>query len=354
MNIMQSQAPIVYIITYGCKVNYYESEAVASNLTAMGIKCEMVSDGAVSKLPTAAAFVINSCAVTSMAEKKSRYGVSKIKRYHPHAQIVTMGCAFGRKTPEMVALEVANVLSQNSPDNVVNENSGAIMTDKARLTGAIVEHQREKAFIKVQDGCQNFCTYCIIPYLRNKIECRPIDDVVQEIRAQKPHVTSVVLCGINLCYYPDFAALCRAVDACGRAWKISSLEPPMMTAELIATLKDCQNFVPHFHICLQSGDDQVLHDMNRHYTTKEYAAIIQQLRNAFPRATFGTDLIVGFPTETDTAFNHTVNFLQTIKLDKIHIFPYSPRTDTPAAAMPQIQNSIVTERFEKIRQLCHG
>lgn len=340
MNIMQSQAPTVYIITYGCKVNYYESEAVASNLTAMGIPCQMVSDGAVSKLPKAAAFVINSCAVTSMAEKKSRYGVSKIKRYHPNAKIVTMGCAFGRKTPEMVALEVAEKL-----------NSGAVMTDKARLTGAIVEHQREKAFIKVQDGCQNFCTYCIIPYLRNKIECRPIDDVVQEIRAQKPHVTSVVLCGINLCYYPDFAALCRAVDACGRAWEISSLEPPMMTAELIATLKECQHFVPHFHICLQSGDDQVLHDMNRHYTTKEYAAIIQQLRIAFPTATFGTDLIVGFPTETDMAFANTLAFLKTIKLDKIHIFPYSPRTGTPAAAMPQIQNSIVTKRFKTIQKI---
>ncbi|MCQ2382698.1 MAG: radical SAM protein [Clostridia bacterium] len=328
---MQSQAPTVYIITYGCKVNYYESEAVQSQLRAMGIACEMVSDGAISKLPPAQVFVVNSCAVTSMAEKKSRYGVSKIKRYHPDAKIVTMGCAFGRKTPEMVALEVAGA---KEPEN-----------------GVLVNHAREKAFIKVQDGCQNFCTYCIIPYLRNKIECRPINEVVAEIRAQGAHVTSVVLCGINLCYYPNFAELCRAVDACGVQWEISSLEPPMMTPALIDTLAQCSHFVPHFHICLQSGSDTVLRDMNRHYTTAQYAEIIANLRAQFPTATFGTDLIVGFPTETEPCFNETVAFLQSICLDKIHIFPYSPRVGTPAATMPQIQNSVVTKRCAIIKKM---
>ena len=331
---MQSQALAVYIITYGCKVNYYESEAVASNLSAMGIKNEMVSDGAISHLKPAAVFVINSCAVTSMAEKKSRYGVSKIKRYHPDAKIVTMGCAFGRKTAEMVALEVANLLS-------VDET---LLNAKLLADGVIVNHAREKAFIKVQDGCKNFCTYCIIPYIRNKIVCRPIDDVVAEIRAQKAHVTSVVLCGINLCYYQNFADLCRAVDDCGIAWEISSLEPPMMNFTLIDALKQCRHFVPHFHICLQSGSDAVLCDMNRHYTTAEYAAIISALRDVFPNATFGTDLIVGFPTETNAAFQETVAFLKQIQFDHIHVFPYSPRTGTPASKLPQIQNSIVTAR----------
>jgi len=328
---MQSQAPTVYIITYGCKVNYYESEAVQSQLRAMGIACEMVSDGAISKLPPAQVFVVNSCAVTSMAEKKSRYGVSKIKRYHPDAKIVTMGCAFGRKTPEMVALEVAGV---KEPEN-----------------GVIVNHGREKAFIKVQDGCQNFCTYCIIPYIRNRIEFRPVDEVVAEIRAQGPHVTSVVLCGINLCYYPNFSELCRAVDACGVTWEISSLEPPMMTPALIDVLAQCRHFVPHFHICLQSGSDTVLRDMNRHYTTAQYAEIIANLRAKFPDATFGTDLIVGFPTETETCFQETVAFLKSIRLDKIHVFPYSPRAGTPAASMPQIQNSVVTKRCAIIKSI---
>ncbi len=340
---MQSQAPMVYIITYGCKVNYYESEAVASNLNAMGIVNQMVADGAISHLPSAAVFVINSCAVTSMAEKKSRYGVSKIKRYHPQAHIVTMGCAFGRKTAEMVALEVADLLQ-------INDKKTSVIS----TTGVVVRHQREKAFIKIQDGCQNFCTYCIIPHIRNKIEYRPIDDVITEIKAQSSYVTSVVLCGINLCYYPDFAALCRAVDACGIQWEISSLEPPMMTANLIDTLRQCHNFVPHFHICLQSGCDEVLRAMNRHYTTQEYADIIQALRAAFPDATFGTDLIVGFPTETDAAFQTTLSYLQKLRLDKIHIFPYSPRIGTPAAELPLIQNSIVTARVEQVKKIAFG
>ncbi len=330
---MQSQAPFVYIITYGCKVNYYESEAVASQLDAMGISNQMVSDGAISRLQNVAGFVVNSCAVTSMAEKKSRYGVSKIKKYHPDAVVVSMGCAFGRKTPEMVALEIADKLQ----------------TEQSRVNHAVtVQHRREKAFIKVQDGCQNFCTYCIIPYLRNKIECRAIADVVAEIKAQGPHVTSVVLCGINLCYYQNFSALCRAVDECNIAWEISSLEPPMLTPDLIATLKECQNFVPHFHICLQSGCDAVLRTMNRHYTTQQYADIISSLRANFPTSTFATDLIVGFPTETDDAFATTLSFLQTIKLDKIHIFPYSPRIGTSAAEMKQIPNAKVTARIAKI------
>ncbi len=327
---MQSQAPTVYIITYGCKVNYYESEAVAAQLDAMGIANQMVSDGAISRLPHASAFVVNSCAVTSMAEKKSRYGVSKIKKYHPHAAVVTMGCAFGRKTPEMVALEVADLLGVGHDGTV---------------SSATVLHRREKAFIKVQDGCQNFCTYCIIPHIRKTIECRPIDDVVSEIHAQSSHVTSVVLCGINLCYYPDFSALCRAVDGCGVSWEISSLEPPMMTDALIATLKQCTHFVPHFHICLQSGCDDVLRDMNRHYTTADYAKIIATLRANFPHATFGTDLIVGFPTETDAAFQTTLAYLQKLKLDKIHVFPYSPRVGTPAANMKPIPNAVVTARI---------
>jgi len=332
--IMQSQAPLVYIITYGCKVNYYESEAVASQLDALGIANQMVSDGAISRLTNVAGFVVNSCAVTSMAEKKSRYGVSKIKKYHPQAILVGMGCAFGRKTPEMVALEIADKLQAG----------------QSRVTDTVtVHHRREKAFIKVQDGCQNFCTYCIIPHLRNKLSYRPIDEVVAEIKAQGSHVTSVVLCGINLCYYPHFDELCRAVDACGIAWEISSLEPPMMTPQLIDTLRQCNHFVPHFHICLQSGSDAVLAAMNRHYTTAQYAEIIASLRAAFDDATFGTDLIVGFPTETQTDFETTLNFLQTLKLDHVHIFPYSPRTGTPAAKMKPIPNHVVTARFDKIR-----
>lgn len=320
---------MVYLITYGCKVNYYESEAVASLLSAVGIENKMIADGAISKLTDATVFVVNSCAVTSMAEKKSRYGLAKIKKYHPHSRIVTMGCALGRKTPEVVASEVAGQL----------------------VPPTTVMHAREKAFIKVQDGCQNFCSYCIIPHLRNKIECRPVADVVAEIKAQPPQVTEVVICGINLCYYPDFAALCRAVDQCGRAWCISSLEPPLLTPALLDTLQTCPNFLPRFHICLQSGCDKVLRDMNRHYTTAAYAAMIANVRAHFPQAYLATDIIVGYPTETDADFQTTVAFVQKIGFDKLHIFPFSPRPGTPAAALKPITNAVVTRRYEILAQL---
>ena len=128
----------------------------------------------------------------------------------------------------------------------------------------------------------------------------------------------------------------------------SVVEPPMMTKELIATLAACKNFLPHFHICLQSGCDTVLRDMNRHYTTAEYAQIIQHLRAVFPHGTFATDLIVGFPTETDEYFQTTLAYLKTLRLDKIHVFPYSPRAGTPAAKMKPVPNAVVTERFKNI------
>lgn len=330
---MQSQ-PQVYIVTYGCKVNYYESESVASLLSAARVPNRMITDGAIARLPDAAVFVVNSCAVTSMAEKKVRYGLHKIAKYHPHAMVVSMGCALGRKTPEDVATAVCKALGQSNPPGKV-----------------IPQHARERAFIKVQDGCQNFCSYCIIPYRRNQLSHRSIAEVTAEINAQTPHVAEIVLCGINLCYYPNFADLCRAVDACGRHWWISSLEPPILTSNLIQTLKDCPNFVPNFHICLQSGSDNVLQAMNRHYTTADYARIIRELRAAFPNAYFATDIIVGYPTETAEDFQITYDFLQQIKLDKLHLFPFSPRPGTPAANLKPLTNSVVTRRYQQLSTL---
>lgn len=331
---------MVYLVTYGCKVNYWESEAVATLLDRVGVANQMLNDGAIARVPDGDVFVVNSCAVTSMAEKKSRYGIAKIKKYHPHALIVTMGCALGRKSPEQVATDVCAGLAGGGVARSVG-------------TPTTVQHRREKAFIKVQDGCRNFCNYCIIPYRRNTLGHRTPADVVAEINAQGAHVTEIVLCGINLCYYPNFAELCRAVDACGRAWRISSLEPPLITPELIATWRACRHFVPAFHICLQAGDDGVLRDMNRHYTTADYARIIDALRTAFPDGSFATDVIVGYPTETDDAFERTYQFLQNLRLDKLHIFPFSPRAGTPAAQLKPLTNAVVTARVARLDELNH-
>lgn len=345
---------MVYIITYGCKVNYAESEAVATLLSAAGVPNELVSDGAISRLGAADAFVVNSCAVTGMAEKKSRYGIAKIKKYHPQAKIVTMGCALGRKSPEAVADEVLTALNVETAENLSNNDEWGKGVIQQASNGAVlpcVQHRREVAYVKVQDGCQNFCTYCIIPYKRNVLTCQPIDAVVAEINAQPPKVTEIVLCGINLCYYANFGELCRAVDACGRRWRISSLEPPMLTPELLGILRDCRNFEPHFHICLQSGCDRVLAAMNRHYTAADYAKIVEMVRNLWNNAAIATDIIVGFPGETNADFAETCRFLAALKLDKLHIFPYSPRTGTVAATMKPVPNAIVTKRVRQLSSL---
>ena len=337
---MSSQPP-VFIVTYGCKVNYYESEAVASGLEAAGVPCVMLPDGKISSCGAAAAFVVNSCAVTSMAEKKTRYGLHKITQYHPQTPVVTMGCALGRISPAAAVEQVLTALGQS-----VGQRPACHAVESMFATSSTVYHRRERAFIKIQDGCQNFCSYCIIPYKRNQSWARPIADTVAEINAQPSHVREIVLCGINLTYYPDFIALCRAVDACGRAWWISSLEPPMVTPALIAALQQCHNFVPNFHICLQSGCDRILSAMNRHYSTADYAQIIANVRAAFPHATIATDLIVGFPGETDADFEQTVAFLQSLNFDHVHAFPFSPRPGTPAAQMPPVPNAVVTQRMK--------
>jgi threonylcarbamoyladenosine tRNA methylthiotransferase MtaB len=314
-----------YIITYGCKVNYYESEELLTMLSASGMDAKMVTDGSVSKLPRDAdsVFVVNSCAVTNMAEKKSRYGISKIKKYHPNAKIFTMGCAFKKASPAAVAGEILGM----------------------SVCGGVVKHQREKAFIKVQDGCKNFCSFCIIPYIRNKITCRPVAEVVAEIDSQPPKVTEIVVCGINLCCYKNFGELCAAVDRCGRRWSLSSLEPPIITRSLLQLLKRCRNFMPNFHICLQSGSDKVLHDMNRHYTAAEYLDKINTVRSIFPNAKIGTDIIVGYPTETAADFEQTCRLVKSVRFDNVHVFPFSPRAGTAAAKLKPIINRIVTERF---------
>jgi len=337
---------MVYIITYGCKVNQYESLQVANLLEKSGQSTQMLAETQIDKITDKnPIFVVNSCAVTGKAEKKSRYGISKIKRAYPNAQIYEMGCAFGRKTPKQLVTEIL----------------GRIKIDETPIL-----HRREKAFVKVQDGCKNFCSFCIIPYIRNELVSREIDDVVAEIMAQPKKVEEIILSGINLSYYRtvnggDLTDLCGAVDGCGKRWYISSLEPLILTQKFLSTLKKCKNFLPKFHICLQSGCDKVLMEMNRHYTTVEFANILRSVRVIFPTAEITTDVIVGYPTETNEDFNMTFEFVKSMNFNKIHIFPYSPRSGTVGAKLKPLTNSLVTDRFNMLNSLngksmrdCHG
>ena len=287
----------VCIITLGCKVNQYESNQIAAHYLADGH--EVVQKF----VPDADIYIVNTCAVTSAAEKKSRNLASRVKRANPDAKVTVCGCA---------------------GDRTLNKS----------LTCHALQ-PRKRAFIKVQDGCNNYCSYCIVPYIRGRSQSRPTIDIISEIRtAAKP----VVLTGIDLSSYgldigTTLRELCLAVDKCGFPFELSSIEVGIITSEFIKTLKNCTNFIPKFHVPLQSGSDKVLRDMNRKYTAGEYLSAIELIRAHFPAAAISTDVIIGFPTESPEDLAKTHELIAKVGFTHVHTFPYSRREGTAAAKL---------------------
>jgi threonylcarbamoyladenosine tRNA methylthiotransferase MtaB len=297
----------IHITTLGCKVNQYESGQIAAKYIAGGHEITK-------NIKDADICVVNTCAVTNFAEKKSRYQVARIKRVNPDAEIIICGCAADRKLNESVC-------------------------------GFKSVQTRKKVYIKIQDGCNNFCSYCIVPHLRGRSTSRPLRDVLAEVRAtQKP----IVLTGIDISSYADLHELCAAAD---RPFELSSMEVRIINDEFLQILKNNKNFIPNFHLCLQSGCDRVLAAMNRKYTTAEYLARVALIRKYFPNARLTTDVICGFPTETDEDFSETVAFIKKINFANIHVFPYSRRTGTRAAGLPQVQDSVITKRTKVLQDI---
>lgn len=298
----------IHITTLGCKVNQYESGQIAAKYIADGHEITK-------NIKDADICVINTCAVTGFAEKKSRYQSARIKRLNPNADITVCGCAADRKLNESVCKFHS-------------------------IQG------RQKTYIKVQDGCNNFCSYCIVPYLRGRSRSRSLKEVLQEISAtDRP----VVLTGIDLSSFDELHGLCAVID---RPFELSSMEVRIINDDFLQILKNNRNFIPNFHLSLQSGCDRVLAAMNRKYTAAEYFEKVRLIRAAFPNARLTTDVICGFPTETDEEFAETVGFVKKIGFAHVHVFPYSRRTGTKAAEMPQLQDSVITKRT-KILQNIH-
>ena len=341
----------ICIITLGCKVNQYESAALAAELTAAGHEI-VSSQGAAT---SADRYIVNTCAVTGFAEKKSRYQVNRIRRLHPNAQIEVRGCAAQHNPAQFAAPNTKVFTARTSfahSDVDLNPLSGKGVPSLARAGYA----KRKIAYIKVQDGCNNFCSYCIVPHLRGRSKSRPLPDILAEIQSLQN--SQITLIGIDLSAYgldlapkTDLAALCLAVDKLGKKFSLSSLEVRVITPAFLTALKDCKNFIPHFHLSLQSGCDSVLTAMNRHYKAADYANRTAQIRAAFPDAILTTDVIVGFPTETDADFAETLAFVKSQNFQKVHIFPYSPRPGTPAAALKPLQDSVVTARAKQLEKM---
>ncbi len=316
-------------------------------------------------------YVINTCTVTNMSDKKSRQIIRRAKHKNQNAILVVVGCYAQVAKEKLEKIEEVDiVLGNNEKGNIVEcvENySNTLVTDVMKQKefvefGCTTYTEKTRAVIKVQDGCDRFCSYCIIPYARGRVRSREIENVVNEIsQIAKNGIKEVVITGIHVASYgKDFKDGTTLIDLLEKINKIEgierirlgSLEPTIITKEFLERLTKLEKICDHFHLSLQSGCDNTLKRMNRKYTTQEFENIVNLLRNAYPEVALTTDIIVGFPGETEQEFEITYKFLSRIKFMKMHIFKYSQRNGTKAAIMEnQIDGNIKEERSNKLIDL---
>lgn len=355
----------------GCKVNAYETEAMQHLLEEAGYEIVPFTQ-------KADVYVINTCSVTNMADRKSRQMLHKAKKNNPDSIVVAAGCYVQTSEKEVlndlsVDIVIGNdrkhdlvrLLEEYSLDSV-NDTVDDINDGKHDFEELFIEQTKEhtRAFIKVQDGCNQFCSYCIIPYARGRVRSRRFENVIAEVeRLAANGFKEVVLTGIHLSSYGvDFEEatglleLIQAVNAVKGIERIrlGSLEPKIVTEHFASELSKLDKICPHFHLSLQSGCDATLKRMNRKYTTKEYERGCELLRKYFVHPAITTDVIVGFPGETEEEFEQTKAYLEHIHFYEMHIFKYSKRKGTRAAVMPdQIDEQVKAARSEKLIALGH-
>lgn len=350
----------VAVITLGCKVNQYESEAMLSQLIRAGFS-------ACPKGETADVVLINSCTVTAASDQKVRQMLHKARRSNPDAVIVLTGCMPQAFPEESEALSDADIILGNSNRGALLNHVLNYLSSHQRIVdivphekGAEFEpmqidsfHDRTRAFLKIQDGCNRFCSYCIIPYARGRVRSKPLSDLKAEVEGLAAHgFKEVVLTGINLsCYGQEFGLhLCDAVEAaCAvesiERVRLGSLEPEQLSRPVVERLAKQEKLCPQFHLSLQSGCDATLQRMNRHYDTAEYREIVQNLRATFKNCAITTDIMVGFPGETEEEFAQSLAFAEEIAFAKVHVFAYSRRPGTKAHNAPnQLTNKIKEQR----------
>lgn len=364
---MTKSAKKVAFHTLGCKVNSYETEAMRQELEKKGYEI-------VDFQPGADIYIINTCTVTNIADRKSRQMLHKAKKMNENAVVIAVGCyvqATGEELLKDEAIdlvvgtnrksEIADVIEEYYADkqhcnSYVSDLTKACDYDEMEMT---TQTERTRAFIKIQDGCNQFCTYCIIPYARGRIRSRKLEDIRNEIEklAQNGY-QEVVLTGIHLSSYgkdlgegitlSDAIREISAVENIRRI-RLGSLEQGIITKEFVKELADNDKFCPQFHLSLQSGCETVLKRMNRHYTPQQYLEKCELIRKYFDKPAFTTDIIVGFPGETEEEFEITRQFAKQVGFSQMHIFKYSMRKGTVAAKMEhQVEESVKSERSDKM------
>lgn len=355
------------IITLGCKVNQYESEAVEELFLQKGYE---------KAKENADIYVINTCTVTNMSDRKSRQMISRARRDNPEAVVAVMGCYSQVKPEEVAEIEgVDIVLGSRNKENVVdlcedvlqnkNVSDKIIAPSESKSYEELeISNQTEmtRAYIKIQDGCNMYCSYCLIPYARGNIVSRDIPSIVKETkRLANNGFKEIVLTGIHVASFGkdfdedisliDVIEAVAEVDGIERI-RLSSMEPRHITREFLERMKDTGKACDHFHLSLQSGSDDVLKAMNRKYDTTIFKEKVDLIREVFPNAGLTTDIIVGFPGETEENHKNTMDFVDDIKFAKTHLFKYSPREGTRAAKMEnQIDGNIKKERLHDLEEI---
>lgn len=344
------------VYTLGCKVNDVESGSIIRGLEEMGY---MVSR----EMEDADLYVINTCAVTAEAERKSRQTVGKAIKKAKGAKIIVCGCAseknpsaFLEKDDTVYAVTGAKRKSkvlELVKEGLVKEGGGAhIEEETAYEEMPLPKCLKTRNFVKIQDGCNRFCSYCIIPYLRGRSRSRSVDSASDEIL--KSTAQETVVTGIDVSEYKDekgrdLTDLMLAVKDADTRIRLGSLEVSLITPRFLDALKQVKRFAPHFHLSLQSGSNAVLKSMNRRYTREEYLEKCQMIYDAFPLAGITTDIIVGFPTETEADFEESLRIVEEAGFSQIHAFPYSPREGTLAyRKYKELPSAVKKDRVERI------
>jgi threonylcarbamoyladenosine tRNA methylthiotransferase MtaB len=361
---MKKEKRTAGIYTLGCKVNQYESQAIAEALEARGF--DIISPTAVCD-----AYIINTCTVTAESDRKARQFIRRAISKNPDAVVIVTGCMAQTAPDEVAAIEGVDAVIGNSDklsaarlaDELCQnkQNGGKTKISVSDINTApfedmtITKFDRTRAYVKIEDGCESRCTYCIIPNARGKIRSKPFDEVIREVEIlTKNGCREVVLTGIETASYGrdlggvDLAdLLCRVdkIEGIGRV-RLGSLDPSLIKEDFVKRIAPLKSLAPHFHLSLQSGSSKVLADMKRKYNADMAMRAIELLRKYIPRSQFTTDIIVGFPGETEQEFEETVDFVRNARFLMTHIFPYSKRAGTPAATMSgQIQKAEKSRRL---------
>ncbi len=357
------------IQTLGCKVNKYDSEAIVKILTDndfVEVNDEEVAD----------IYIINTCSVTNLSEKKSRQVIRRAKKLNPESIVIACGC-YSQVSPEEVAnIEEVDIVIGTKDRLKIVELIREVELNKSKTLVSVSDVLEEtyfepleidkisdmtRAYLKIQEGCNQFCAYCIIPYTRGKIRSREVRDVIEEVeKLAKNGIKEVVLAGIHIASYGkdltnvkllDVIKLVAEVEGIERV-RMSSVEPNLMNEEFVSELSKIPEVCNHFHLSLQSGSDTTLKNMNRKYDSEKYFKSVELIRKYFKNVALTTDVIVGFPGETEENFKESYEFCKKVGFSKMHIFPYSPKKGTKACTMlNQVENSVKNERAKVLGEL---